>query len=305
MGGVQSAVISGATDASGREMIINGIYDKVDERCGGHRLYVKRGDANMCLEHYEEKWKVKPMSYKGKDGCIAYVEGGCKLKACTSRVWRVYEATGQRTGFHDAPNVKLVTGAEAQRQVRGGCLRARQHAPLSPNPPSLFELALVLRDVSLRFAQISDQATAVAAENARAVPVFISGATGDKAAFVNGFFEPTQEKGPDGRVMYSKRGDVDVISCIRHHKGAWEVQLVPIEPDNRADYYVEGGCALEDCASRVWKMVDEQGVLFNDTPSVKLVTGAEAQRQVRGGCLRARQHAPLSPTSHRPPSFLV
>ena len=140
MGGVQSksAVISGAT---GSIFEMNGIYDKVDERCGGHRLYVKRGDANICLEHRDECWQAKPVSCKGKDVCWAYVPGGCKLKACTSRLWKVSgKAAGKGSGFHDAPNLKLVTGAKAQRQVRGGFLRACQHAPfpgpLSPPLPS-------------------------------------------------------------------------------------------------------------------------------------------------------------------------
>jgi hypothetical protein len=110
MGAVQSAVISGATGA------INGVYDEVNERCGGHRLYVKRGDASQCIEHFEGKWQVKSVSSKGTDKCIGQVAGGCELRECTSRVWRVSDGKA----FHDAPDLKLVTGAEAQRQVRGG-----------------------------------------------------------------------------------------------------------------------------------------------------------------------------------------
>ncbi len=112
--------------------------------------------------------------------------------------------------------------------------------------------------------------------------MFISGATGVNAALMNGFFEPTQEKGLDGRVLYAKRGDA--ISCIRHRGGVWEVLLVSCkDKGTKSPAYVEGGCALDACTSRVWKLINpgEQGS-YNDAPSVKLVTGEEAQRQVRG-----------------------
>ena len=125
--------------------------------------------------------------------------------------------------------------------------------------------------------------------------MFISGATGDNAAFINGFFEPTQEKGLDGRVLYVKRGDASV--CIEHHTGDWEVKPVSVKGKGSAWAYVAGGCGLEACTSRVWTVFD--GKAWNDVPSVKLVAGAEAQRQVRGGCLHARQHAP--PPRQQPP----
>ena len=70
----------------------------------------------------------------------------------------------------------------------------------------------------MRFGQGAEYAAAVARavaeENARAAPVFISGATGPKAEFINGYFLPTEEKGLDGRVLYSKRGDDSM--CIEH-----------------------------------------------------------------------------------------
>jgi hypothetical protein len=116
--------ISGATGphAAG----INGAYDQTSEMFGGYTLYAKRGDASQCIEHFGGKWQVKAVSDKGsKDSCTAYVAGGCGLEACTSRVWNVYDGKA----WNDAPSVKLVAGAEAQRQVRGGCLHARQHAP--------------------------------------------------------------------------------------------------------------------------------------------------------------------------------
>ena len=72
MGAVQFAVISGAMGENAAA--INGIYDKVDEMCSGYRLYVKRGDASVCIEHFEGQWQVKPVSNKGQDGCWICVE---------------------------------------------------------------------------------------------------------------------------------------------------------------------------------------------------------------------------------------
>ena len=118
--------------------------------------------------------------------------------------------------------------------------------------------------------------------------MFISGATGVNAARINGFFEPTQEKGLDGRVLYAKRGDASM--CIEHIAGLWQVKYVSDKGKNNSHAHVAGGCALEACTSRVWRVWD--GVRHLDAAGVKLVTGAEAERQVRGGCLRARQHAP-------------
>ncbi len=126
--------------------------------------------------------------------------------------------------------------------------------------------------------------------------MFISGATDEMAALINGFFEPTQEKGLDGRVLYVKRGDAS--GCIEHFGGKWQVKPVSGKGTANCSAYVAGGCGLEACTSRVWKVFD--GKAWNDAPSVKLVAGAEAQRQVRGGCLHARQHAP--PPQLQPPS---
>ena len=150
------------------------------------------------------------------------------------------------------------------------------------------------------------EARAVATDNARAAPVFISGATGVYAASINGSFEPTQEKGLDGRVLYAKRGDAS--TCIEHYGGKWQVKAVSSKGKDSCRAYVAGGCGLDACTSRVWKVDDgTPGLPHIDAPSVKLVAGAEAERQVRGGCLRARQHAhppqlqPFHPPSHPSP----
>ena len=106
--------------------------------------------------------------------------------------------------------------------------------------------------------------------------MFISGAPGVNAAFINGFFEPTQEKGPDGRVLYVKRGDAS--QCIEHYGGKWQVKAVSSKGKAACKAYVAGGCGLEACTSRVWKVTEGKGTGFHDAPSVKLVAEAEVRR---------------------------
>ena len=115
--------------------------------------------------------------------------------------------------------------------------------------------------------------------------MFISGATGPNAAKINGFYAPTQKKGLDGRVLLSKRDDANM--CMEHFGGIWRVKIVSNRGNDACSAYVAGDCALQDCASRVWKVLDGT---FQDQPSVKMATGSEAERQVSCGCMRAHGH---------------
>ena len=120
--------ISGATGIHAGA--INGGYDRTGEMCIGYALYRKRCDPGIIMEHRGEDWEVKPVSSKGTGGCIAFVKGGCAAEACTSRMWKVADGAT----WQDAPSVKMVTGAEAQRQVERRCMRALQHPPPPPPP---------------------------------------------------------------------------------------------------------------------------------------------------------------------------
>ena len=162
-------------------------------------------------------------------------------------------------------------------------MRTLHNCNLHP-PPSVAPLAMfffpcfVQHCFGFIFAQAAEhaaaEARAVAAENARAAPVFISGATGDNAARINGFYEPTQEKGLDGRVLYAKRGDASM--CIEHYGGNWRVKPVSSKGKDVCYACVEGGCGLDACASRVWMLHD--GKAWIDAPSVKLVLESEVRR---------------------------
>ena len=111
--------------------------------------------------------------------------------------------------------------------------------------------------------------------------VFISGAAGMYSAWINGFYTVTEEKSRVGRVVLSKRGDASM--CIEHCAGQWQVKYVSSKGTPAGLALVEGGCALEDCTSRVW--IVNNGKKREDQPSVKMATGSEAERQVSGGCI--------------------
>jgi len=117
--------------------------------------------------------------------------------------------------------------------------------------------------------------------------VFISGATGPFAAGINGPYDRTAEIS-GGYAVYSKRGDPSM--CVEHRAGHWEVKFVSNKGKAGCRACVAGGCALEDCASRVWRDSNGKGS-YDDQPSLKMATGREAELQVSGGCMRALAHA--------------
>ena len=75
--------------------------------------------------------------------------------------------------------------------------------------------------------------------------------------------------------MFAKRGDGSV--CVEHHDGSWNVRHVSDKGSAQALARVIGYCLLEDCASRVWSVLDMK--CYVDQP-VTIVSGADAVRQV-------------------------
>ena len=77
--------------------------------------------------------------------------------------------------------------------------------------------------------------------------------------------------------MYRKSDECgDEALYIEHDDDNWRV----IDKLNVYCAQVEGGCALEDCRSLIWKVSD--GDNFVDQPSVQMVTGEEAKFQASG-----------------------
>jgi hypothetical protein len=143
------------------------------------------------------------------------------------------------------------------------------------------------------FAQAAEHAaaaaTAVAADNARAAPVFISGATGIHALGINGPFDPTQEKGLDGRVLYAKRGDKS--TWMEHFGGKWHVKSVPHKGTDSCTAWVSGGCGAEACTSRQW-MVTFDNKTLTDAPAVQIVAEAEVCSCCMPSCAILTAHLP-------------
>ena len=113
-------------------------------------------------------------------------------------------------------------------------------------------------------------------------------------------YSPTEERGEDGRIIYRKSGDASM--CIEQRGGRWQVKPVSSKGTDACFASVPGGCALEACSLRVWALrVWEMfnGYMWLDQHSVKMVTGAEAERAVSGPCIGAPHK------NSNPPSLTV
>ncbi len=119
--------------------------------------------------------------------------------------------------------------------------------------------------------------------------MFISGATGITAADINGPFDPTQEKGLDGRVLYAKRGDKSI--CMEHFGGKWQVKHVSHKGKETCVAHVAGGCGAEACTSRQW-MVTFDNKTFAEAPLVKILAEAEVCSCRMPSCAILTAHLP-------------
>ena len=126
--------ISGATGTNAA--LINGPYDRTSETRDGYALHVKRGNASMCMEHVKGKWIVKTVSNKGTASGFAWVAGNCAPDACTLRQWNLCDGTS----WSNAPGVKMVAGAEAQRKVNGCCMQTELLTIIFPLPHVAFSI---------------------------------------------------------------------------------------------------------------------------------------------------------------------
>ncbi len=135
--------------------------------------------------------------------------------------------------------------------------------------------------------------------NAKAVDIFISGVRGRNE--VNGLYLPTQQTGQDGRMLYRKSGAPgDEELCIEHFAGRWQVKNQSDRGSGACRAYVEGGCALEDCVLRIWKVSQKAspsfGSCFVDEPSVRMVTGEAAKSQASDCSVLAPEHTRALPS---------
>lgn len=130
------------------------------------------------------------------------------------------------------------------------------------------------------------EARAINKENRNATVIFISGTTGRFATLVNGPYAPSQLNGLDGRRLYRKISD-DTI-CIQHRSHAdqslWRVQRAEQKDTDYCVAFIDGGCALHSCTSRVWH-VHNNGAEFQEQPNVEMVAAVNAEQKVSSNVL--------------------
>ena len=116
------------------------------------------------------------------------------------------------------------------------------------------------RAAIIQHANAPETSAAIAEANSKATDIFMSGATGSNARKINGLFKPTQERGPDGRVIYHKYDGGDSIDepvrieHVSHTEGVWQMKCLSSMGTDQCYAGVQGGCALEACTSRVWRV---------------------------------------------------
>ena len=81
--------------------------------------------------------------------------------------------------------------------------------------------------------------------------------------------------------------------CIEHSDEAWQVRHMTSSGAEGCWAGVAGGCALEACKARVWRVSDLEEL--HEQPSVKFVTGAEAQRAVSARLHAKQKHEDFTP----------
>jgi hypothetical protein len=120
------------------------------------------------------------------------------------------------------------------------------------------------------------------------VPVLISGATGRFAEGINGLFAPTLERSLDGRVVYKKCDNSPLI--IEHFCGEWAIKTEMSKGLYRIQGCVVGGCALEFCIGRVWRVFTGYHGWQSEETHLTIAIGADVERQVNANAC-ALQHS--------------
>ena len=129
--------------------------------------------------------------------------------------------------------------------------------------------------------------------------VFIRGATGLYSLYINGLFDPTEEKSSDGRVVYKKRDHANTI--IEHFKCRWQIKDASQKGSLIRFAEVGGCCELQACKWQLsWQVLEYRD--YNDQETVKIFSGAEAEAQASS--LDARASTILPRPSPAPPSAL-
>ncbi len=131
---------------------------------------------------------------------------------------------------------------------------------------------------------------AILKDNLKATDIFISGIeVRDSSVYASsefsrdGLYSPTQETGQDGRLLYRKNGLEDFY--IEHFEGQWQVKDEEDVGSSVCFAFVRGGCALEECCSRRWNVVDGEGIVGQ--PDVDIVAGQQAKSKASSSIILA------------------
>jgi len=95
---------------------------------------------------------------------------------------------------------------------------------------------------------------------------------------------PTQETGLDGRRLYRKSGEIEDY-YIEHFEGQWQIKDEMDMGSSVCYAFVRGGCALEECCSRLWNVVYGEEVVGQ--PDVEIVTGQQAKSKASSSIILA------------------
>jgi hypothetical protein len=129
----------------------------------------------------------------------------------------------------------------------------------------------------------------------------------DKLFLLTGCYDPTEERGIDGRVVYRKRGDCSFR--IQHSGGLWEFRQ-----ENVLFATIPGGCGLPNIYGRsekycvgssqitIWDLEDNEVVNHVQSRSLFIFFGAQAEHfflQVSTFTVcPPRTHTPDTTSSH-------
>jgi hypothetical protein len=262
---------------------INGFFAPSRENGPDGRVtYMKCGDNSICIEHRGGCWQIKGVSYRFQD---EFISCGCSLQACGSRKWYVFN---HKLVFVQQ-TIKIETGPDVERKVSS----QPQATTLCTFTPHL--MRFVFHQAAEHTAAV---ALSIAEDNARAVPVLISGATGFFKKYMNGLFTPSSERSLDGRVVYKKCDNTHMI--IEHHQGQWAIKLLEDKGLSAMHGCVVGGCALESCVGRVWFVAcGSDSGKWEEQPEVAISFGADVELQVSAMACALQRHPSLIPTSLR------
>jgi len=151
-----SVVIYGASESPAASYV-NGFFDpSTSKGMDGRLIYIKRGQTDVCLEHFNGQWQVKPVSEIGKDSFFATLQGNRALLDCSSNQWTL--ADGRGGSMRPPRPIRLVS--EQQYMLEAAAEEAQRRHNLEKDAERLRREALQQDQARLAAAERNRQAAA-------------------------------------------------------------------------------------------------------------------------------------------------